>query len=118
MSDVSRKVVPDKGESEQRKTRVTKVLKVYLAQESFFSAELERRVRDGVYTKTDTMTGMVAGDHKKRKKERQQNKKRKTKVDILKIILSLGGSWSVKYLQWSNMLMSALAKNTLWFNFL
>ena len=49
MSDVSRKVVPDKG-SLNRERPVTKPLSFLLAQERGFSCELERRARVGVYT--------------------------------------------------------------------
>ena len=77
MSDVGRKVVPDKGRL-NRERPVTKAL----SQERVFSSELERRVRDGVYTERqdDRYGGRVT------------SKKRKAKVAILKSILSLTGS--------------------------
>ena len=77
MSDVGRKTVPVKGRL-NRERPVTKAL----SQERVFSSELERRVRDGVYTERqeDRYGGRVP------------SKKRKAKVAILKSILSLTGS--------------------------
>ena len=52
MSDVGRKIVPDKGRL-NRDRPVTKALKFPFCTGKFFvffSSELERRVRDGVYT--------------------------------------------------------------------
>ena len=48
MSDVGRKVVPDKG----RLNRERPVTKALDWKEIFFSSELERTVRDGVYTES------------------------------------------------------------------
>ena len=79
MSDVSRKVVPDKG-SPNRERPVTKALSFHLAQEGVCSpppppSELERRVREGVYTerRDDRYGGWVPSN------------KRKTKGAVLKI---------------------------------
>ena len=73
MSDVGRKVVPDKG----RLNRERPVTKALDWKEIFFSSELERTVRDGVYTERqdDRYGGRVP------------SKKRKVKVVILKSIL-------------------------------
>ena len=84
MSDVGRKTVPDKWRLNRRRP-VTKALEFpFCTGKSFFffSSELERRVRDGVYTerKDDRYGGRVPP------------KKRKAKVAILKSILSLTGS--------------------------
>ena len=66
VSDVSRKVVPDKG-SLNRERPVTKALKFpSCTRKCFFPSELERRVREGVYV----MTGMVAGYHQTNGKQR------------------------------------------------
>ena len=69
MSDVRRKTVPDKGRL-NRERPVTKALE-------FPSSELERRVRDGVYTERqdDRYGGRVPP------------RKRKAKVAILRSIL-------------------------------
>ena len=77
MSDVGRKTVPVKGRL-NRERPVTKAL----SQERVFSSELERRVRDGVYTERqdDRYGGRVP------------SKKRKAKVAILKSVLSFTGS--------------------------
>ena len=67
LTDVSRKVVPDKG-SLNRECLVTSALSFRLALVRefvfvlFFSSQLERRVR-GVYR--DPMTGMVVGYHQR-----------------------------------------------------
>ena len=77
MSDVGRKVVPDKGHL-NRERPVTKALEFpfFLV---FFSSQLER---DGVYTeRQDDRYGSWA-----------PSKKRKAKVAILKSLLSLTGS--------------------------
>ena len=82
MSDVSRKFVPDKR-SLNREHGVTRALKFpSCTRKSFPPFELERGVREGVYTERhdDRYGGSVP------------SKKRKTKVAILKIILSLTGS--------------------------
>ena len=70
MSDVGRKTVPDKG------------CILHWKEVFFFSSELERRVRDGMYTERqdDRYGGRVP------------SKKRKAKVAILKSILSCTGS--------------------------
>ena len=82
MSDVSRKVVPDKG-SLNRERPVTKVIQ--------FPSCSRKLNWNGVFEteciQRDRMTGMVAG----------YSKQRKTKVAILKIILYLTGS------QWSDL---------------
>ena len=68
------------------KDRWPKPFSFHFAQERVFSSELERRVRDGVYTERqdDRYSGRVP------------SKKRKAKVAILKSILSLTGShWSL-----------------------
>ena len=82
MLDVSRKVVPDKGRL-NREQLVTKALKFpSCTRKSLFlflsSSELERRERLGMY----------AGRHD----GKVLSVTRKTKVAILKIILSLTGS--------------------------
>ena len=76
MSDVGRKTVPVKGRL-NRERPVTKAL----SQERVFSSELERRVRDGVYTERqeDRYGGRVPST------------KQKAKVAILKGILFLTG---------------------------
>ena len=85
MSDVGRKIVPDKGRL-NRARQVTKALefpfctgKFFLI--FFFKSELERGIRDGVHTERqdDRYGGRVL------------SKKRKAKVAILKSILSLTG---------------------------
>ena len=86
MSDVGRKTVPYKGRLD-RERPVTKALefpfctgKFFLI--FFFKSELERGIRDGVYTERqdDRYGGRVP------------SKKRKAKVAFLKSILSLTGS--------------------------
>ena len=82
MSDVGRKTVPDKGRLNKERP-VTKALEFpFFARERVFSLELERRVRDGVYTERqdDRYGGRVPSE------------KRKAKVAILKSILSFTGS--------------------------
>ena len=85
MSYVRRKTVPGKGRL-NRERPLTKALEFpFCSGKSFFvffSSELERRVRDGVYTERqdDRYGGRVS------------SKKRKAKVAILKSILSLTGS--------------------------
>ena len=82
LSDVGRKTVPDKGRL-NRERPVTKALEFpFCTGKSFFSLELERRVRDGVYTEIqdDRHGGRVPSE------------KRKAKITILKSILSLIGS--------------------------
>ena len=67
MSDVGRKTVPDKGRL-NRERPVTKALEFpFCTGKSLFHQELERRVRDGVYTETqdDRYGGRVPS--KKRK---------------------------------------------------
>ena len=82
MSDVGRKTVPDKGRL-NRERPVTKTLEIpFSTEKSFFSSELERRVRRGVYTERqdDRCGGRIP------------SKKRKAKGAILKSILPLTGS--------------------------
>ena len=84
-----------------RERPVTKPLSFHLAQERVFSSELEWRVQ-GVYTErhNDRYGGMVASE----KTNKNSYLKNNPVFD-----------WQpVKFLeQWSNMLMSALAKNNL-----
>ena len=80
MSDVSREVVPDKG-SLNGERPATKALK-FPSCTRVFSSELEWRMQEGVY----------AERHDDRYGGRVPSKKWKTKVAILKIILSLTGS--------------------------
>ena len=82
MSDVGRKTVQDKGRL-NRDRPVTKALEFPFCTGKYFSSsELERRVRDGVYTER----------HDDRYGGRVPSKKRKAKVAILKSILCLTGS--------------------------
>ena len=81
MSNVGRKTVPDKGRL-NRERQVTKALVSILHRKEFFSSELERRVRDGVYA--ERQDDRYGG--------RLPSKKRKAKVAILKSILLLTGS--------------------------
>ena len=81
MSDVSWKVLPDKG-SLNRKRLGTKALKFPSCTRKIFFHLNWNEACEKECIQRETMTGMVAGYHKKRK----------TKVAILKIILSLTGS--------------------------
>ena len=74
------KIVPDKGSLNRERP----VIKVFILhkKELFSLSELKRRVREGVYTER----------HGDRYGGRVPSKKRKTKVTVLKIILSLTGN--------------------------
>ena len=87
MSDGSRQVVPNKG-TLSRERLVTKALKLpsCTRKSFFFSCEREWKTREGVYTER----------HDDRLGGRIPSKKWKTKVAILKMILSLTGSITVK----------------------
>ena len=82
MLAVGRKTVPGKGRL-NRERPVTKALEFpFCTGKSFFPSELERGVRDRVYTERqdDRHGGRVP------------SKKRKAKLAVLKSILSLTGS--------------------------
>ena len=74
MSDVGRKIVPDKGRL-NRERPVTKAIEFPFCIGKIFSSELERRVRDGLYTERQDDIYYGGG---------VPSKKRKAKVAVLK----------------------------------
>ena len=101
MSDVGRKTVPDKGRLNREPPKPLSFLFTQKSCCCFFSAELERRVRNRVYTERqdDRYGGRVP------------SKKHKAKVGYLEKYPFFDWEPVKLFEKWCNMLMSAFAKN-------